>query len=153
MPCCDRFSPVVSVWFPAPKGWKDCCNWHPQLLFLLTGDNFASNALCDSCLIGHSLLVASMPPSSLPADKWWRIIDGDMLTRSTLLRQQGEEPPASCKRLRVIERTRSQARWGSESVSHDRNPMSPCQGRWLRYWLLSLSWCLIAAAYILDVSD
>ncbi|KAL6471462.1 hypothetical protein MHYP_G00201120 [Metynnis hypsauchen] len=48
-------------------------------------------ALCDSCLIGHSPLVARLPPPAPAADEWQRITDEDTVTHSTFS-QQGEGP-------------------------------------------------------------
>ncbi|KAL1260926.1 hypothetical protein QQF64_008753 [Cirrhinus molitorella] len=49
-----------------------------------------ASALCDSCLIGHSPLVAKLPPPASTADEWQRITDEDTMTRSTFP-QQGEQ--------------------------------------------------------------
>ncbi|ROJ66346.1 hypothetical protein DPX16_16609 [Anabarilius grahami] len=49
-----------------------------------------TSALCDSCLIGHSPLVARLPPPASTADEWQRITDEDTMTCSTFS-QQGEQ--------------------------------------------------------------
>ncbi|KAK2870931.1 hypothetical protein Q8A67_023458 [Cirrhinus molitorella] len=46
-------------------------------------DEFGASALRDSCLIGHSPLVAGAASSSRAAEEWQRITDEDMVTLST----------------------------------------------------------------------
>lgn len=46
-------------------------------------DEFGASALCDSCLIGQSPLVAGAASSSRAAEEWQRITDEDMVTLST----------------------------------------------------------------------
>lgn len=48
------------------KGWKVAVTGPCSCSWLLTGDNFAACAVCDSCLIGHSPPVASLPPPASP---------------------------------------------------------------------------------------